>query len=166
MENIDEKKGRGRPMEDTYEKWVAGKEEEIEEWCKQGADLNGIAEFLGCGISTLKRIKKRYPKFQELLDRGGEVANETIISSLFKRAKGYEAEETITEVKVSPDGSAQTTYVKKVKKHVPPDTTAAIFWLKNRTKEWRDKQDVQLGTEQPISITIMRDERKRTDKTE
>ncbi|OFI46743.1 hypothetical protein BG262_02795 [Floricoccus penangensis] len=30
-------------------------------------------------------------------------------------------------------------------KHMPPDTTATIFWLKNRMpKEWRDKRDVSL----------------------
>lgn len=36
--------------------------------------------------------------------------------------------------------------VKQVEKDVPPDTTAIIFWLKNRKPEaWRDKQDVNLG---------------------
>lgn len=31
-------------------------------------------------------------------------------------------------------------------KFVPPDTVAAIFWLKNRKpEEWRDKRDVQLS---------------------
>jgi hypothetical protein len=32
---------------------------------------------------------------------------------------------------------------------MPPDTTAQIFWLKNRQKSaWRDKQDLGLGLEQ------------------
>lgn len=36
--------------------------------------------------------------------------------------------------------------VRQVEKDVPPDTTAIIFWLKNRKPEaWRDKQDVNLG---------------------
>ena len=31
-------------------------------------------------------------------------------------------------------------------KHYPPDTTAAIFWLKNRQKsKWRDKQDHEIS---------------------
>ena len=30
--------------------------------------------------------------------------------------------------------------------HVPPDTTAMIFWLKNRRPEqWRDKREVVFG---------------------
>lgn len=33
---------------------------------------------------------------------------------------------------------------KKVTKEVVPDTTAQIFWLKNRRPDkWRDKQDIE-----------------------
>ena len=151
-----EKKRMGRPPENInlYEKYVAGKEEEIEKYCEQGADLKGIAKLLGCGLTTLKRIKKAHPEFVELIKVSSEVADDEIVSALYKRAKGYDVEETVTEVKVSPSGAAQTTYVKKVKKHVPPDTTAAIFWLKNRTKEWSDRQDVNIDATQPINITI------------
>lgn len=38
-------------------------------------------------------------------------------------------------------GSDKLIVTKRVVKHVPPDTTAQIFWLKNRRPEqWRDKQ--------------------------
>ncbi len=43
--------------------------------------------------------------------------------ALLKRALGYEYDEVIYE------GGQET---KRVKKHVVPDTTAQIFWLKNR----------------------------------
>ena len=55
---------------------------------------------------------------------------------MYGRAKGYEVTEVRDEV--SEQG------VKKVttKKHVAGDTTAMIFWLKNRQpKQWRDKQE-------------------------
>jgi hypothetical protein len=41
-------------------------------------------------------------------------------------------------------------------KHYLPDTTACIFWLKNRRpKEWRDKVDVNAGEDSgTIRITI------------
>jgi len=38
-------------------------------------------------------------------------------------------------------------------KHYPPDTTAAIFWLKNRQPaKWREKQEVEttIKVEQPL----------------
>ena len=35
----------------------------------------------------------------------------------------------------------------KVIKHVPPDTTSMIFWLKNRRKDrWRDAQSHEVRT--------------------
>ena len=41
-------------------------------------------------------------------------------------------------------------------KHYPPDTTAAIFWLKNRkTDQWRDKQDVEHSGS--VGVTIVDD---------
>ena len=43
---------------------------------------------------------------------------------------------------------------------VPPDTTAAIFWLKNRRPDrWRDKQDIKLSG----GVDIKRDYSKLTD---
>lgn len=155
------KKKAGRPKEDTYKKYVEGKEEQIIEICTKGADNKSLAEFLGCGLTTVCNLKRDYPQFKELVSKGNKVADEAVVSALFKRAIGYDAEDTITEVKVSQDGSAQTTYVKKCKKHIPGDTTAMIFWLKNRMPDkWRDKQEMNLDTTQPINISIMRDKPK------
>ena len=50
---------------------------------------------------------------------------------MLKRALGYEYEEETYENGI---------LTKKVKKQVPPDTTAQIFWLKNRKPNtWKDK---------------------------
>ena len=148
---------RGRPRENIYKKYVSGREEEIIDYCEKGADLRGLAELLGCGLTTVNKLKHDYKEFRELVKKGGDIADEKVVSTLYKRAIGYDAEETCTEVKVSPDGSAQTTYVKKIKKHIPPDTTAAIFWLKNRRREeWNDRQDVNIESDTPINISIVK----------
>lgn len=152
------RRGRGRPKEDLYQKYVAGHEDAVEEACQNGTDIKGLAMLLGCSAKTISTIKREYPEFRQLVEVGNIVADDEIVSALYKRAKGYNAEETVTEVKISPDGSAQTTYVKKVTKHIPPDTTAAIFWLKNRKrKEWSDRQDVEVQSTEPITINILRD---------
>nr|WP_308743166.1 helix-turn-helix domain-containing protein [uncultured Anaerocolumna sp.] len=40
----------------------------------------------------------------------------------------------------------KTVLVERKTKDVAPDTTAQIFWLKNRKpKEWRDKQDIEVS---------------------
>lgn len=37
--------------------------------------------------------------------------------------------------------------------YIPPNTTAQIFWLKNRQpKKWRDKVDVEQKTDETIRI--------------
>ena len=41
---------------------------------------------------------------------------------------------------------------KKTKKHIPPDTTAIIYWLNNRKpKDWRNKQVIESDASSVIS---------------
>lgn len=143
--------GRGRPKMDVslYDKYVRGKEEIIKSDCRNGADNKGIAARLGISLATLKRVRKEHPEIEDLLKEGKDEADFKVESALFKRAIGYDVEETTTEVKVGEDGSAQTTVVKKTKKHISGDTTAQIFWLKNRKPDaWRDKQDVNIQNDE------------------
>jgi hypothetical protein len=98
-----------------------------------------IAKCLGVSTSTLDKYKQRYPEFREALLRGKAPIDTGVESALLKRAMGYEVTET--SVTHMPDG-AQKIEVKK--KHIAPDTTACIYWLKNRKPEqWRDKRDIE-----------------------
>lgn len=138
---------RGRPKSklSLYDRYIKGNEETVKAYCRNGADNRGICKRLGIGLSTFKRIQKENPEFNELLKEGKDEADLKVESALYRRALGYSVEETVTEVKVGEDGSAQTTVVKKVKKHIAGDTTAQIFWLKNRKPNyWRDKQDINV----------------------
>ena len=57
--------------------------------------------------------------------------------SLYQRAIGYVVE---TGKVVMVDGKPEFF---KYREHVQPDTTACIFWLKNRRpQEWREKSEV------------------------
>ena len=58
---------------------------------------------------------------------------------MLKRALGYDFQETRVE-KSDKDG----TKIIQTLKHIPADTTAQIFWLKNRRPDlWRDKQNIE-----------------------
>lgn len=143
--------GRGRPKEEVslYDKYIKGKEDIIISDCRSGADNKGLCKRLGIGATTFKRILNEYPEVRELLKEGKEEADFKVESALYRRAIGYDVEETTTEVKVGEDGSAQTTVVKKTKKHIAGDTTAQIFWLKNRKPEaWKDKQDINVNNDE------------------
>ena len=66
---------------------------------------------------------------------------------------GYDYEE-VTKESVYSDVTKKNSLVvtKVVTKHYVPDTTAQIFWLKNRKpKEWRDKRDIEMSGAMDIS---------------
>ncbi|MBB3217626.1 hypothetical protein FHW72_002708 [Ochrobactrum sp. RC6B] len=79
--------------------------------------------------------------FCHSIKSGKEAADERVERSLYQKATGYDyTEETAIKVKV--EQYKEEVEVVQVGKHAPADTTAAIFWLKNRRKDdWRDKQD-------------------------
>lgn len=139
---------KGRPVmsdEELYDKYVKGKEDIIAAACRNGATNEHLQKILGCGKVNFYALRDRIPKLYALLAYNKECADLLVENSIYKRACGYEFEETTTEVVVNKDGAGSTTYVKKTKKHIPADTTAAIYWLKNRKPaDWRDKKEVDL----------------------
>lgn len=112
---------------------------EVEGWARDGLTDEQIAKNLGINIATLYRYKNDYCEFCEALKRGKEVVDREVENALLKRALGYNyVEETTEEL---PNG---TTKSKTVIKHIPGDTTAQIFWLKNRKPDvWRDKTAIE-----------------------
>ena len=51
------------------------------------------------------------------------------------------------------DGELQSIETKRVKRQVPPDTTAIIFWLKNRKPTvWRDRREIDHSGEMKQTV--------------
>ena len=125
-------------MTNLYDKWIKGKEEIIVSSCRNGATIPDLCRIIGCNKTTFHRIKNNEIKLLELLKSGKEEADLKVENALFKRACGFEYEEETNEVRLNPDGATgQVVFVKKVKKIIPPDTGAAMAWLKNRKpSEW------------------------------
>lgn len=112
--------------------------EQVVKLCKLGATDREIADFFGVSEQTLNTWKKQYPEFLESLKRGKLEADAYVADRLFARATGYEHPDVhIT----AHQGKVIET---KITKHYPPDTGAAIFWLKNRRPDvWRDKVETE-----------------------
>lgn len=105
--------------------------------CLLGLKDKELANFFDIAESTLNMWKLRHPKFAESLKAGREDSDGYISNSLYQRAKGYSHKETKVFIV---DGKPMSV---EVTKHHPPDTTAAIFWLKNRHPDkWRDRREV------------------------
>ncbi|APM40557.1 transposase [Clostridium kluyveri] len=136
----------------------------VEGWAREGLTEVQIAKNLGISESTLNDYKKKYPEFLESLKKGKEVIDFEVENALLKRALGYKYDEVTQERILQKDeyGKVITdihgfpiykmVVTKTVKKEVAPDTTAQIFWLKNRKpKEWRDKRDVEHSGEVSVN---------------
>src|SRR5690625_6353086 len=98
----------------------------LEGWARDGLTDEQIAHNVGISRSTLADWKNKYPDISDALKKGKEVVDLMVENALLKRALGYEYEE-VTEETSDKGYSTKTT-----RKHVVPDTTAQIFWLKNR----------------------------------
>lgn len=137
-------------------KWPEVKEKliQVEAWCRDGLIDADICKNLGISVDTFYKYKKEYTEFSESLKRGKEVIDIQVENSLLKRATGYTYEEVTHENIWNKELERyEMTETKRVFKEVQPDTTAQIFWLKNRKPaEWRDKQEVEMSGNMTIKI--------------
>ena len=102
--------------------------------CALGATDSQLADFFEVAVSTISLWKVQHDEFSEALNVSKDQADAKVEQSLYRRALGYECDEV--DIRVIDKEVIQT----PIRKIYPPDTTACIFWLKNRkTAEWRDK---------------------------
>lgn len=111
----------------------------IKGWYQDGLIDEDVMRRLGISSNMFYQYKARYEEFAEACAIGKEFVDYDVQNALLRRALGYEYEETKTIT--SKDGSQK---IEKTKKHIPPDTVACIFWLKNRQRDkWRDRQELE-----------------------
>lgn len=117
----------------------------VENWARDGLTDKQIAYNLGISEDTFYEYKKKHSEFSEALKKGKEVVDYEVENALLKRALGYEYEEKTYETSYDErTGKSIERLTKRTTKQVAPDTTAQIFWLKNRKpREWRDKQQIE-----------------------
>lgn len=90
---------------------------QVTKLCLLGATDAQLADFFGVCVTTINNWKLKHPEFVESIRAGKEDADSKVAQSLYNTAL---------------DGN----------------TTAQIFWLKNRrSKEWRDKQEINHQSE-------------------
>ena len=136
---MSRKRGPGKYHEWTTEEGLL----KIEGWARDGLTDEQIAHNIGIVSSTLYEWKKKYPEISEALKKGKEVIDRQVENALLKRALGYEYEEVKQIIEKDEKGKDRKR-IEKTVKQVAPDTTAQIFWLKNRKPdEWRDRQNIE-----------------------
>lgn len=123
-----------------YEYWLTPEGLlKLEGWARDGLTDEQIAQNIRISRETVYAWKKKYPDISDALKRGKEIVDRQVENALLKRALGYEYEEVKKKFECGVMTERTVT-----KKEVIPDTTAQIFWLKNRKPDkWRDKPDYE-----------------------
>lgn len=132
---------------------TAFREEFIEQAAKLvklGATDIELADFFEVSARTLYRWKNEHEEFCQTLKIAKDEADSRVERSLYERATGYERD----SVKIFCQDGAVIEHT--FREHVPPDTTAMIFWLKNRKSDvWRDRRETELTGKDGGAIQIV-----------
>lgn len=124
------KAGKGRPSK--FSQSLAAR---ILELATKGKTEVEIAHSLGISPTTLANWKGKHPDFLEALKKAKDVADDLMEATLFQRGMGY----SYSAVKFFFDSKSGKVVSQAYVEKLPPDTTAIIFWLKNRRPDrWRD----------------------------
>lgn len=152
MEEQQNSVGRPTKWEDVKEKLFL-----IENWAREGLTNADIAKKLDIAMSTFCEYQNKYSEFKEALKKGKEVIDYEVENALLKKALGYNYEEETYESRFNRDtGEYEEVLTKRTTKEVAPDTTAQIFWLKNRKPElWADKHQIENTKEPTININMI-----------
>ena len=147
MEEMDERKKTGR--KEKYDSEVKPHLLKISAWARDGLVDLDIAKNLDICEATFYKYKREKPEFAEALRVGKEEADILVENAMFKKAIGYAYDEVTYEKQ-----GDELVEVKRVKKEAAPDTTAQIFWLKNRkSADWRDKRHEEVEiTAAPVKL--------------
>lgn len=124
-----------------YEEWLE-KDNLIllNAWARDGLTDEQISKNIGINPKTLYQWKKKYDPISNALKRGKEIVDYEVENTLLKKALGGFVVEEQTIEELNARGEMTTRKVKS-KRYLPPDTTALIFWLKNRKPDvWMDRK--------------------------
>ena len=128
-----------------YHTHVEPKLELIKGWASDGLIDEQIANNLDIAYSTFREYKKMFPALSAALKKGKEEADYQVQNALFKTATGFTYYEEVT------NALGDTV---SIAKYAKPNTTAQIFWLKNRCPDkWRDKTEVKQDITQTVVFT-------------
>jgi len=130
--------------------------ERIVNWAANGLTNEEMARNMGVHRATLQRWMVDHGDICDAIKRGRLLACEAIENALFKKATGMVLEDTVEEYKGElRDGKPSNGTVTKrtVRRQVPPDTAAVIFYLKNRMPDkYSDRRTVEVEPTVPTVV--------------
>lgn len=147
---IYQRKAESRMAKGKYQDWLTPEGLlKIGGWAKDGLTNEQIASNMGISRKTLQEWCVKYSDISDTLKKNKEVADRMVENALLKKTIGYNVEVRkvfkCKKIVYDPDTGKRLEEVEELKigveeVHIPADTTAQIFWLKNRKPDtWRDR---------------------------
>ena len=114
-------------------------------WAREGLTDEQIAAKMHINVATLYNWKNKYCEIFEALKENKEQVDKKVEQALLNNALGIESIEETSERQFNKKtGQYEMVVTKRVIKTGKADTTAQIFWLKNRAPQlWRDKVEAE-----------------------
>ena len=118
---------------------------ELEGLARDGWDDKQIAEKYHIEQTYFCDLKQKYPQLNQALKRGRKPLNIIVENSLYKRAVGLKTK-TIIKQWIEDEEGSQTggLRITETETEYPPDTGAAMAWLKQRKPELWNKQPIKI----------------------
>lgn len=138
---------RGRPKL-VYEEWITDEKLEYITKCKR-SNISDAKIYEKLGISKTKACewKNEFKDFKEAFKKGQEELLIECENILFKRAEGYDVDDTEVTVEKNSEGKIVKTIVKKKKKHIWSDSNLQLILKRLSREKWgeKDKKEVDLN---------------------
>ena len=123
----------------------------LEGWARDGLTDEQIANKSGIHRDTYYDWCNRFPDFSDAIKRGKAPVDTEVENALLKSALGHtvkvrKAIKVKTKIQLTGKGTKEEEHIEYAEEdvYIPPNTTAQIFWLKNRRPDkWRDKVETE-----------------------
>lgn len=134
----------------------------IEGWARDGLTDAQIAKNIGINVATLYKWQNQHSEISNALKKGKAPVDLEVENALLKSALGY----TVTvkkPVKVKVEkmkpgvGRVMEEVIQMTEEevHIPPNTTAQIYWLNNRRPDrWRAKPENKISESEGVKVII------------
>ena len=136
----------------------------IEGWAREGLSLEQIAKNMGIADSTLRKWRDKFEPISAAIKRGSAPVDYEVENAMLKSALGYTVKvkkpiKVKTKKQLKDKGTIEEEHIEFAEEevYVKPDTTAQIFWLKNRKPEkWRDRPEPEMNKSDDVLNDIIK----------
>lgn len=134
----------------------------VKGWARDGLSDIQICQNMGIGQRTFYEWIERFPQFAQAIKEGKEPVDIQVENALLKSAIGYTVTlrkpiKVHTKKQLKDKGTIEEEHIEYAEEeiHIPAQTAAQIFWLKNRKPtQWRDKRETEVKTDEPVKVIL------------